>query len=73
MKRRNSDEECEFCDRIWGVFGVATGALILLIGLDLLSGGTIGRLVGKPNARVDSGVDYGEESEYEDESEYADE
>lgn len=70
MSRRNPDEECQFCDRIWGVFGVATGALILLIGLDLLSGGTIGRLVGKPVAGVvaSSDVDESDGEEYEDEA-----
>jgi hypothetical protein len=50
MKRRNEDDECQWCDRVWGVFGVATGALIFLIGMDLLSGGLIGRMVGKPVA-----------------------
>lgn len=70
MKRRDDNEKCEFCDRIWGVFGVATGTLILLIGLDLLSGGFIGRMVGKPvagnvNNSGDDAIE-GEESEYED-------
>jgi hypothetical protein len=69
MSRRNSDEECAFCDRIWGVFGIATGALIMLIGIDLLSGGLIGKLVGKSNAGTitDSIDDSDEEEEYDDE------
>lgn len=70
MRKRNEDEECRFCDRIWGVFGVATGALILLIGLDLLSGGTIGRMVGKPSARVvsDDSISEIDGEEFEDEA-----
>lgn len=71
MKRRDENEECAFCDRIWGVFGVATGALVFLIGMDLLSGGFIGRMVGKPVARdaVGTDTDSAEEEEYDDEDE----
>lgn len=49
----NKNEKCIFCDRIWGVFGVALGGLILLIGMDLLSGGSISRMVGKPRYEDD--------------------
>lgn len=73
MSRHSEDEECRFCDRIWGVFGIATGALILLIGIDLLSGGLIGKVVGKPNAgAITDSVDNSdgeEEEEYDDDDE----
>jgi hypothetical protein len=63
------NEKCLFCDRIWGVFGVALGGLILLIGMDLLSGGSISRMVGKPRYEDDiPEVETIDEAEYEDES-----
>lgn len=70
MRKRDEDEKCEFCDRVWGVFGVATGALVFLIGMDLLSGGFISRLVGKPVAGIDSDslTDGIEEEFYDEES-----
>ena len=51
MDKKN--DKCVFCDRVWGVFGVALGGLILLIGMDLLSGGSISRMVGKPRPELD--------------------
>ena len=48
------DKKCVFCDRIWGVFGVALGGLIMLIGFDLLSGGALARVIGTPAPVKDS-------------------
>lgn len=67
MTGRDENEKCAFCDRIWGVFGVGLGGLLMLIGLDLLSGGTISKMVGKP--RID-GEEY---LTIEDEEDYASE
>jgi hypothetical protein len=61
------NEKCLFCDRVWGVFGVALGGLILLIGMDLLSGGSIGRMVGKPRLEDDL-PEVEDVEEFEDES-----
>jgi hypothetical protein len=36
-------KECRACDRVWGVFGVIVGAGILVIGIDLVTGGAITR------------------------------
>lgn len=37
--------ECRKCDWVWGVAGVVFGGLIFVIGLDLLTGGALTRLV----------------------------
>jgi hypothetical protein len=63
----SKNEKCLFCDRVWGVFGVALGGLILLIGMDLLSGGSIGRMVGKPRLEDDL-PEVEDAEEFEDES-----
>jgi hypothetical protein len=64
------DKKCVLCDRIWGVFGIALGVLIIGIGADLLSGGVISRLIGTPKPVTDSGTS---EMEFEDDDESIDE
>lgn len=37
--------ECRKCDRAWGLIGIGFGTVILVIGIDLLSGGALARLL----------------------------
>jgi hypothetical protein len=40
---------CLFCERVWGLVGVAAGLAILFIGVDLMLGGGLTRaLFGRP-------------------------
>ena len=41
--------ECVFCDRAWGFIGVATAVVIGAVGLDLLLGGAISRMLFRPS------------------------
>lgn len=40
--------ECVFCDRVWGIVGVATALIIGAVGLDLLLGGALTRVFFRP-------------------------
>lgn len=40
-------KECRKCDRAWGLIGIGFGTVILIIGIDLLTGGALARLVSR--------------------------
>lgn len=42
------DRECAWCDRAWAAIGIATGLLIVVIGVDLATGGRVARAVFRP-------------------------
>jgi hypothetical protein len=37
--------QCVFCERVWGLVGLAAGAVILYIGADLVTGGALTRML----------------------------
>lgn len=43
---------CRPCERIWGLFGVAAGLVLLYMGLDLLSGGSLSSVLSGAQRRA---------------------
>ena len=50
----DTERECAWCDRAWAVIGIATGLLIVVIGVDLATGGRVAGVLFRPGV---SGAD----------------
>lgn len=44
----DGERECVWCDRAWAVIGIATGLLIVVIGVDLATGGRVAGAIFRP-------------------------
>jgi hypothetical protein len=52
--------ECRKCDAVWGLAGVFFGGLILAIGVDLLTGGALGRVLTGGARKAAAAADMGD-------------
>jgi hypothetical protein len=55
----DTPRECSFCDRAWGLVGLATALIIGAVGLDLLLGGAITRAMTRTAERLEAASDSG--------------
>jgi hypothetical protein len=51
--------ECAWCDKAWGLIGLATALIIGAVGLDLLLGGAITRAMTRTAERLEAVNDSG--------------
>ena len=45
MEPEETKTECRLCEQVGGLFGILLGAVILFIGIDVLTGGSLSTLI----------------------------